>query len=185
MASIIWPIDPNDPVKESMVLPAWYALYTRSHCERLVDDHLKAWGFHTFLPEVEVWSRRAGIRHLISVPLFPGYLFLHHAMDKQSYLTVRKTRGLVIIPGERWDHLAVIPDEEIEVITRVMRSGIPILSHPYLQEGTRIRIVAGPLAGVEGILVERRRQKGLVVLSIEILQRSIAVEIKETLVNAI
>src|SRR5262249_51065454 len=81
----------------------WYAVWTRSHCEQIVHDQLAAKGFELFLPEVDIWSSRAGARRLISTPMFPGYLFVHHAMDKTSYLEMAKTRGLVKILGEQWD----------------------------------------------------------------------------------
>ncbi|MBI3330370.1 MAG: NusG-like protein [Nitrospinae bacterium] len=164
--------------------PHWYALFTRSHCEQLVCDQLKAKGLDLFLPKIAVWSRRAGLRRLIPAPMFPGYLFLHHTMDKTSVLEVRKARGLVRILGERWDRLATVPDAEIEAIQRVLRAHLPALPHPYLREGQRVRITGGPLAGVEGILVLSKVQKGLLVLSIELLQRSVAVEVDCTLVVA-
>jgi transcription termination/antitermination protein NusG len=155
----------------------WYALYTRSHCEQLVYSQLAAKGFSAFLPKIEVWSRRAGDQHLVPVPMFPNYLFLHHTMDKQSYLQVRQARGLVRILGERWDRLGVIPDTDIEAIQKVLRARLPALPHRYINEGQRVRITSGPLAGAEGILMRYRLGKGVVVLSIDLLQRSIAVEI--------
>ena len=60
----------------------WYAVWTKSHCEQIVHDQLAAKGFELFLPEIDVWSSRAGTRRLISTPMFPGYLFVHHEMDK-------------------------------------------------------------------------------------------------------
>jgi transcriptional antiterminator NusG len=165
-------------------LAYWYALYTRGHCEQLVADQLAAKGFHIFLPKIETWSRRAGQQHLISLPMFPSYLFLRHAMDKLSYLEVRKARGLVRILGERWDRLGVIPDAEIEAICKAVVARIPLLPHPYVQEGQRVRIAHGPLAGAEGILVQRKPAKGLLVLSVELLQRSIAVEVASSAVVA-
>jgi transcription termination/antitermination protein NusG len=155
----------------------WYALYTRSHCEQLVCDQLAAKGFHIFLPKIDVWSQRSGKRHLMSEPMFPGYLFLRHAMDKTSYIEVRKARGLVRILGERWDELSVVPDAEIEAIQTTLHVSLPIMPHPYLREGQRVRITQGPLQGVEGILLQSKPAKGLLILSVDILQRSIAVEI--------
>src|SRR2546427_12734556 len=93
--------------------PAWHALWTYSNCEQLVHDQLAAKGFDLFLPIVEAWSRRGGVRRLARIPMFGSYLFLRHAMDKASYLEVYKARGLVRILGERWDQLAVVPDSEI------------------------------------------------------------------------
>jgi|SRR5919109_2525704 transcription antitermination factor NusG len=162
----------------------WYALYTRSHCEQLVYDQLVAKGFHLFLPRIDVWSQRAGKRHLVSVPMFPGYLFLQHTMDKASYIEVRKARGLVRILGERWDRLGVVPDIEIEAIQKVLNTTFPVLPHPYLREGQRVRITRGPLTGIEGILVQSKPAKGLLILSIDLLQRSVAVEVDCSVVTA-
>jgi transcription antitermination factor NusG len=155
----------------------WYALWTKSHCEQLVFDQLAAKGFHAFLPKIEAWSRRSGVRHRIPVPMFPGYLFLHHAMELNSYIEVLKTRELVRILGDGYDRLAVVPNAEIDAIQKVVQAQLPALPYPYLREGQRVRITQGPLVGVEGILVHTKPNKGLLVLSIELFQRSVAVEV--------
>lgn len=155
----------------------WHALWTRSHCEQLVWDQLIARGFDAFLPTIDVWSRRAGVRRRIHVPMFPGYLFLHHAMDKEAYIEVRKMRGVVCILGERWDNLAVVPPSEIDAIQKLVQTHTPVLPHAYLRAGQRVRITRGPLADVEGILVRENPDKGLLVVSIELLRRSVAVEV--------
>jgi transcription antitermination factor NusG len=160
----------------------WYAFWTRSHCEQLVLDQLTAKGFEAFLPKVNVWSRRGGLRRVTRAPMFPGYLFLHHVMDKASYIEVRKVRGLVRILGERWDRLGVVPGAEIEAIQVVMQASLSALPYPYLREGQRVRITSGPLANVEGILVRINSTKGLLILSIDLLRRSVAVEVDCTLV---
>jgi transcriptional antiterminator NusG len=162
----------------------WYALWTKSHCEKLVFDQLAAKAFHVFLPKIEAWSRRGGVRHHIPVPMFPGYLFLHHAMDLNSYFEVLKTRELVRILGDGLDRLAVVPNGEIEAIQKVVQAHLPALPYPYLREGQRVQITKGPLAGVEGILVHTKPHKGLLVLSIELFQRSVAVEVDCTLAVA-
>jgi transcription antitermination factor NusG len=160
--------------------PAWYALWTHSHCEQIVRDQLLAKGYYAFLPTVDVWSRRRGVRKLHSVPMFPGYLFLRHAMDRQSCTDVCGVRGLVRMLGAGWDRPAPIADDEIDAIERVTLSRLPVLPFPYLTEGQRARITAGPLSGVEGRLVEVRSKQGLLVLSIELLQRSVAVVVDAT-----
>jgi transcription termination/antitermination protein NusG len=162
---------------EKSAIAHWYALYTRSHCEQLVCGQLAAKGFHVFFPKIQTWSRRAGQSHLIATPMFPTYLFLRHAMDKVGYLEVRKARGLVRILGERWDRLGVVPDAEIEAIQRVVDVRLPVLPHPYLKEGQQVRITHGPLEGTEGLFVRSKSAKGLLVLSVNLLQRSIAVEV--------
>ena len=162
---------------EQLAFAHWYALYTRSHCEQLVYNQLATKGFRVFLPKLEMRSRRAGQQHLVSVPLFPSYLFLHQTMDKLGYIEVRKARGLVRILGERWDRLSVVPDVEMEAIQQVLRSRLLALPHPYIKEGQRMRITHGALAGVEGVLVHRKPGKGLLVLSVDLLRRSVAVEV--------
>jgi transcriptional antiterminator NusG len=158
----------------------WHVLWTHSHCEQLVCDQLSTRGFHPFLPQIEVWSVRAGRRQLINAPMFPGYLFLNDALDKRGHIEVRKARGLARILGDGWDRPAVVPDAEIEAIRQVAASRMPAFAHPYLREGRRVRIVSGPLADVEGLLVKVRPDKGLLVLSVHMLQRSVAVEVDGT-----
>ncbi len=169
---------------ETVTQPQWHVIWTRSNCEQLVSDQLTTKGFHTFLPMLNNWSRRGGLRHLSRVPMFRGYLFVHHTMDKPSYLEVCKATGFVRVLGERWDRLAVVPEAEIESIRRVVSSRLPALPYPYLREGQRVRITNGPLADVEGILLRGKPNKGLLVVSIEMLRRSVAVEVDCTLIQA-
>jgi transcription antitermination factor NusG len=105
-------------------------------------------------------------------------------MDKYSYVEIRKARGLVNILKEREDRLAVVPDTEIESVRAVVRSQTPILPYPYLCEGQKVRIVQGPLVNVEGVLIQTKPDKGLLVISIDLLQRSIAIEVDCTIVES-
>jgi len=162
----------------------WHAIWTQSHAEQLVFDQLAAKGFTPFLPKLEVWSRRGNLRRIRSVPMFPSYLFLQHIVDKASYVEILKARGVVRILGDRWDRLAIVPASEIEAIRRVAGAGPAAQPHPYLREGRRVRIMRGPLSGVEGILLTNRADRGLLVISIDLLQRSVAVEVDCTLVAA-
>ncbi len=147
-------------------------------------DQLTAKGFEAFLPEIGAWARRGERRSLARVPMFPGYLFLHHVMSKASYVEVRKSIGLVSVLGERWDRLAVVPDSEVDAIKRALVGSQPVFPYPYLREGQRVRIRGGPLVGVEGIFVRGNPNKGLLIVSINMLQRSVAVEVDCTLVDA-
>ena len=160
--------------------PAWYALWTHSHCEQLVHDQLIERGFRAFLPTIDLWSRRRGVRRLIPVPMFPGYLFVHHEMDRASHVEIRKVRGLARVLGERWDRLAVIPDQEMDAVERLAAAREPVLPYPYLREGQRVRLTTGPLAGVEGFLVEAKAHRGVLVVSVNLLQRSVAVAVDAT-----
>jgi len=173
----------STPVSD--VRAPWHVLWTRSHCEQLVHDQLAGKRFELFLPRFEGWTRRSGTRCLSGTPLFPGYLFLRHTLDKQSYLEVRKARGLVAILGEGWDRPAALPDSEIEAIRLMAGAKVPALAHPYLKEGWRVRIIRGSLAGLEGILVQLRMNRGLLVLSVNLLRRSVAVEVDCTAVEPV
>ena len=155
----------------------WFVLWTHSHSERLVHDQLAGKGFEMFLPTIKTWSRRKGVQAPIALPMFPGYVFLHHPIDKRSYVEIAKTRGLVRVLGERWDRLTPVPDGEIDAIRRVVASDVPVFAHPYLREGQNVRIIAGPLAGLDGILISTKPHRGLFVVSVALLQRSVAVEV--------
>ena len=169
---------------EQVARVKWHALWARSNCEQLVHDALRAKGFEVFLPKVGVWSRRAGQRRLTPAPMFRGYLFLRRAMDKESYIAVSQASGLVAILGERWDRLAVVPDPDIAAIQQALRVDLPVLPHPFLAAGERVRVTRGPLTDVEGFFVRANRAKGLLVISIDMLQRSVAVEVDCSLVEA-
>ena len=155
----------------------WYALWTHSHCEQLVRGQLDARGFEVFLPTIYVWSWRAGVKHRIRRPLFPGYLFVRDELSGARYVEVLKARGLVGVLGGQDGGPGEIPENEIDAIRALVNSELPASPYPYLQTGQRVRITDGPLAGVEGILVDRRAGKGLLVLSVNLFRRSIAVEV--------
>ena len=159
----------------------WLILWTRSHCEQLVHDQLTTKGFHPFLPTIEVWSRRADLRCRVRVPMFPGYLFLHDALDKHGDVEVRKARGLVGILGNGWDRRAVVPPHEVEAIRRVVDARVVARPHPYLKEGQRVRMIRAPMTDVEGVLLRIKDNNGFLVLSVDMLQRSVAVEVDCTL----
>lgn len=164
--------------------PPWRVAWTHSNCEQLVHDQLATKGFELFLPTAEAWSRRGRIRARARIPLFRGYLFLRHAMDKASYLDICKARGLVRLLGQRWDQLDAVPDSEIDAIQKLTSSELPVFPYPFLREGQRVRITRGPLTGVEGILVRGNPKRGLVVVSVELLRRSVAVQLDCTLMEA-
>ncbi|HEY6360304.1 MAG TPA: transcription termination/antitermination NusG family protein [Vicinamibacterales bacterium] len=162
---------------------AWYAIWTRSHCERLVAQQLAARGFAPFLPEVRVRSRRVRVVQRIPMPMFPGYLFVRDALDKGRYIEMLKVRGIVRVLADGWTRLTPIPDGEIEALQRVIEASVDVDPYPHLQHGDRVRVVEGPLSGVEGIFIQDRQHKGRLVLSVDLLGRSVAVEVDETAVT--
>jgi transcription termination/antitermination protein NusG len=161
----------------------WSVLWTHSNSERRVEEQLRGKGFETFLPLIKSWSRRRGAQLSIALPMFPGYVFVRHVVDKRGYIEMLKARGVVKVLGERWDRPAPIPDTEIEAIRRVAAADVPVFPYPFLKEGQQVRIVEGALAGLEGILIATRPEKGLLVVSVDLLQRSVAVDIESTQVQ--
>jgi transcriptional antiterminator NusG len=155
----------------------WYALWTHSHCEQLVKAQLHGRGFEVFLPTIGVWSWRAGVKHRIRRPLFPGYLFVRDELSGARYVELLKARGLVGVLGGQDGGPGEIPESEIDAIRALVNSELPAAPYPYLQTGQRVRITEGPLAGVEGMLVNRRAGKSLLVLSVNLFRRSVAVEV--------
>jgi transcription antitermination factor NusG len=157
---------------------AWRALWTRSHCEQIVYEQLAGNGFHPFLPRMPAWTVRAGRPVRVHQPMFPGYLFFYDALDARSYLQIVKTRGLVAILGDRRDRFAEVPVTEIAAVARLMHLDLPVFPHRYLGPGDRVRILHGPLAGLEGVLLQHRPKKQLLVISVDLLRRSVAVEVE-------
>lgn len=164
-------------------IDAWYAVWTRSHCERLVGDQLAAKGFSTFLPEMGTWSKRQGQLHVVPMPMFPGYLFVRQRMDKHAYIEMLKVRGLVRILEDGWNRLTPLADHEVEAVQRLVEAQVPVFPHGPLFEGDRVRVTEGPLKGVEGTFVEDKAGCGRLVVSIGLLGRGVAIEVDGTSVT--
>jgi len=164
---------------------SWYAVWTHSHFEQSVSHQLSSKGFAAFLPEMSVWSKRGGGQRLIRVPMFPGYLFVRDEMDKTSYIEILKSRGVVRILEDGWTRLTPVPDSEIDAIQQVVQAEVPVFAHEHLSEGDRVEVVEGPLTGVEGLFVQDKLTKGRLVLNVDLLGRSVAVEVDCTAVRAI
>jgi transcription antitermination factor NusG len=151
----------------------WYAVYTRHNHERTVAELLLGKGFQVFYPTYEGIRQWADRRKRLDLPLFPSYLFFANEIDRR--LQVLSTPGVRSIV-QTANVPAPIPNEEIIQIRRLLDGNVPVEPHPFLKQGDRIRINAGPLAGLEGIL--SRKKCGLrLVLSVTMLGRSAAVSI--------
>jgi transcription antitermination factor NusG len=158
----------------------WHVLWTRSNSEQLVRNQLAAKGYEVFLPmihEITLGSLRGRKEPMRCVPMFKGYLFLRHRVDRRSFLDISNTNGMVHILGARWDHLAQVPDEELASIKLTQAIHEPMMPYPYLKVGSRVRIIRGTLANAQGILVQTELDHGLLVISVVLLQRSIAVKV--------
>jgi transcription termination/antitermination protein NusG len=153
----------------------WYAVSVRSRQESVAASMLPGLGircFHPLITEVHRWSDRM---QKVSRPLFPGYLFVHITRSCETQLRVLKVPGIVSFVGSAQGPTA-IPEEEIDSVRAVLSSGVGCAPHPFLQEGDRVRIIRGVLAGIEGTFLRSITDSKLVI-SIEMIQRSMAINI--------
>src|SRR5580658_1480227 len=152
----------------------WNALRIRYQHEKMVADSLVWKGFQIFLPTyraVHQWKDR---KRQLSLPLFPGYLFVENAAGRK--LQVVNTPGvcsIISVAGVP----AVVAGEEIVSIRRAVESTYSVEPHPFLIDGDIVRVRSGSLAGIEGILVRKKKDACRLVISIQILGQSAAVEI--------
>jgi transcription antitermination factor NusG len=138
-----------------------------------VRKQLDGRGVANFLPVYEKISQWKDRSKQITLPLFPGYLFVKILWHER--LEVLKAFGVVHIVGDGYNPQA-IPEDQILNIRAFEDKGFKYDPHPYLHQGNKVRIVDGPLAGLQGILVRRKNDSRLVV-SVDLIQRSVSVEI--------
>lgn len=157
----------------------WYAIHTRSRHEDKACLGLTQKAIHVFLPKMEVWSKRKDRRKKILVPMFPGYLFAETAeMDNRARLDILKTSGVVRILGRPQGQEPIpVPDEKIDAIQRLVASRVEIHQIQYPKIGDRARIMDGPFQGIEGVVLQADYDQELFVVSIELLQRSVAIRL--------
>ena len=153
--------------------PCWYALYTCPRHEKQVAAYLGRKQVDHFLPLYETvrsWKdRRAHVR----LPLFPGYVFVHVSVrDRLQVLNVPGVVRLVASNGRP----VPVAEDEIEALRHGLADGLRAEPHPFLRVGRRVRVKNGPLVGMEGLLV-RRKQKFRLVLSVDLIMRSVAIEV--------
>jgi transcription antitermination factor NusG len=159
----------------------WFAAYTFANHEKKVASEMQRWELQSFLPlykSVRRWSDR---RQVVSTPLFPGYVFVRMALENR--LRVLRVPGVAWLVG--FGGLPTpLPDEQIELLRRGWSDDVKCEPHAYLKVGQRVRVIGGPLAGAEGLLV-RKKSALRVVISVEAIQRSIAVEVEIAEVESI
>jgi transcription antitermination factor NusG len=151
----------------------WWAVYTKHQHEKRVADTLLAKGTEVFLPLCTADRRRRDRTVRLALPLFPTYVFVR--AEPEMRLAVLSTPGVHLIVSHG-PAFGVIPDEEIENLRVAIAAERVIEPHQFCRTGNRVRITRGTLQGLEGILV---RRKGLcrVILSIDMLAKSVAVEV--------
>jgi len=154
----------------------WYALYVKSRHEFVACNELMKKGIETYLPTVKRLRQWKDRRKFVDFPLFPGYLFVHICAAPEIFLDVLKTRGVVNFISQKPGHPAPVSPEEINSLKLLIQSGKEFDVHPFLKEGTRVRVRRGPLRGAEGVLMKKGDQY-LFHVNIDLLGRSVGVKI--------
>jgi len=154
---------------------AWYAVRTRSNFEQQAVAEVARKEFEVYLPASQVARQWKDRKKIISRPLFPGYFFVRMADTNERRVAVLKTSGVVQILGFG-KTIEPVPEDQVESIRRMLSANVPCFAHPFLQEGSRIRIRRGALKDLEGLLVRFKNGYRLV-LSVDMLCQSVATEV--------
>ena len=151
----------------------WFAVYTNSRHEKCVAKHFAERQIESLLllyQKLHHWRKRSSVR--VDLPLFPNYVFVHIAPQERT--SVLAVPGVLAMVGR--GHIpSALPDAEIQSL-RIGLEQRRFEPHPYLVVGERVRIKAGPMEGMEGILL-RKKNELRVVLTLDLIKRSVAVEV--------
>jgi transcription antitermination factor NusG len=162
---------------------AWFAVQTWPRYEKRVAAELEIKAVRVFLPvlsEKHKWSDRV---RTVESPLFPGYLFVQIEETLNARVPVLRTNGVVHFVGGRGAGTP-IPQTQIESVRILLGRKTPLQTHPFLSVGQRVRICSGSLQGVEGILTGRLNDEQRLVVSVQIIQRSVAIHLSGYQVEA-
>jgi len=160
---------------ERLVKAQWYALYTRSRFEKKLLGELTDRSVEVFLPMREVLSRWKDRKKRIWIPLFPGYVFVNQVDTPENRYRILNIPGAVRFVGNE-GHAQPIPEEQIESVRRFLESSVSVDPYPYMQLGARVEVIAGPLKGIQGILVEKRGRFRFVI-QVDLIRQAVSVEI--------
>lgn len=162
----------------------WYAVHARSRHEDVVFEGLSRKSVEAFLPKVQVMSRRKDRRKRIFVPLLPGYVFVHTNLNPYQYWDIIKAYGVVRIIGVQGKPVPV-KEEEMESLRILHGTDRTVRNQAYMKRGDRVMIMEGPLRGLTGFYLRHKGKSDNVVISIELLRRSLAVEMENWIVEKI
>ena len=161
--------------------PAWFALTVKPRHEKAAAEQLDRKGIESYVPLYRARRRWSDRWKEVELCLFPGYVFSRYGFDRRmDVLKVPSVQSVVGFGGRE----EPVPDSEIEAVQSILKSGRPVLPWEYLEIGQRVRVVEGSMEGVEGLLV-RKKDSWRVVVSVEMLRRSVAVEIDRDMIRPI
>ena len=162
---------------------AWYALYTRSRFEKKLMTELADRSIEVFLPMREILSRWKDRKKKVWLPLFPGYLFVRQIDTPANRHRVLNVPGAVRFVGFNGQAVP-IPAEQIEGVRRFLECNLSVDPYPYMKIGQRVEVIAGPLKGIQGKLVQKKGRFRFV-LQVDLIRQAVAVEIDASDVRAL
>jgi transcription antitermination factor NusG len=166
---------------ESQLGLEWYGLRTRHQHEKVAATSLSNKGFDVFLPLYDTVRQWKGRKKCLSLPLFPCYVFLRGNLGRwREVVTSPGVQDFVQFCGRA----ARIPEEEINSIKRILGTSLQAEPHVFLNCGDWVKVISGPLNGVEGILV-RKKNLFRLVLTVEMIGKAVSVEVDSTTVERI
>ncbi|MCG3118292.1 MAG: Transcription antitermination protein RfaH [bacterium] len=154
----------------------WYALYCKSRHEHKVNARLLSKGFVTYLADYQTRAQWGTRLRNTRRNLLPGYVLVQAQIDSSTYLHILQTESVLNFVGQAWPRLSWIPDAQVNNLRCVLESGERFEETTYWQQGETVEIIAGPLQGVSGIVAGMTNRQHRVVISIDLLQRGVAVE---------
>jgi transcription termination/antitermination protein NusG len=144
-----------------MFIPRWYAIRTQSRAERMVHHALTHHSIDSFLPVMTRVSEWKGRHKRIESAMFPGYCFAKFSLSQT--LLVAQIPGVIEITGSDKGRPEAIPDDDMAALRRVIEYGQRYEENLGLEEGTKVEVVRGPLAGIQGKLIGKRDNWKLIV----------------------
>jgi transcription antitermination factor NusG len=158
----------------------WYAVYTKHQHEKVACDFLLRKGFEVFLPLYSATRRWKDRKKVVQLPVFPCYLFLQANLERK--IDILRAPGVFNLV-ESGGRACEVPQSDIDGIRKIVQSSARTEPHAMLKSGEYVRVSQGPLAGLEGVLTRMKGNYRLV-LSVEVLQKGIAVEVDLAMVEA-
>ncbi|MEW6657595.1 MAG: transcription termination/antitermination NusG family protein [Thermodesulfobacteriota bacterium] len=159
----------------------WYVIQAQCRKEARVNNALVRQGLETFLPIIKIPSRRRDRKVILSTPLFPGYLFLRAELAPVTFHQAVKVDGVVRILG--YGGPTPLAAEVVDSIRSIVEGDRPFYPWRYLDKGKQVRIIDGPLAGTIGVIQGRKEKKRRLIVSVELFQRAVAVELDDDAVE--
>ena len=151
----------------------WIAVYTKSRHEKVVIQELEKKNIEAYCPilkERRQWSDR---KRWVEFPLFRSYVFVK--IELKNSLYILQTMGVHHIIKFQ-DNISTIPNEIIQNIKNMIDGGFTVEQVEYFVKGDEVKVVDGPLKGMEGIVVKIKNENKLV-LKVAAIQQAIAVQI--------